>query len=61
VNYIPAHWHPVFKELGWEQGRFPSSNEFYSGEISIPMFVGLTAKEKELIILTIKESLTDFG
>jgi dTDP-4-amino-4,6-dideoxygalactose transaminase len=61
VNYIPAHWHPVFKKQGFEQGMFPVSNEFYSGEISIPMFVGLTHIERQSIILAINDSLANFG
>ncbi len=61
VNYMPAHWHPVFKELGYEQGMFPVSNNFYASEISIPMFVGLTSVEKDSIITAIKDSLDSVG
>lgn len=57
VNYIPAHWHPVFKKVGFEQGMFPASNEFYSSEISIPMFAGITRSEKNQVIQAIKDSL----
>jgi dTDP-4-amino-4,6-dideoxygalactose transaminase len=57
VNYIPAHWHPVFEEIGFKQEMFPASNEFYASELSIPMFVGITHSEKNLVIRAIKESL----
>jgi len=38
VNYLPAHMHPVFLKEGFREGDFPVSEEFYRGEISLPMF-----------------------
>jgi dTDP-4-amino-4,6-dideoxygalactose transaminase len=57
VNYIPAHWHPVFKKIGFKQEMFPESNKFYSSEISIPMFAGVTRSERNLVVRAIKDSL----
>lgn len=45
VNYIPAYWHPVFRDKGFQKGDFPSSDKFYSQEISLPMFADLNKKE----------------
>jgi len=39
VNYIPAYWHPVFESEGFKKGQYPVSDEFYSTEISLPMWV----------------------
>jgi dTDP-4-amino-4,6-dideoxygalactose transaminase len=41
VNYLPAHLHPVFSELGYKRGDFPISEEFYDREISLPMWPGI--------------------
>lgn len=57
VNYIPAYWHPVFKKLGFKSGMFPSSDQFYASEISIPMFAGITTDERIAVVNIIKESL----
>jgi len=57
VNYIPAYWHPVFKKLGFKSGMFPSSDQFYASEISIPMFAGITTDERKYVVSIIKESL----
>lgn len=38
VNYLPAHLHPVFS-ANYSLGDFPRAEEFYAGEISLPMFV----------------------
>ena len=50
VNYIPAYWHPVFKDMGYKQGLCPNSEKFYKSEISLPMFYGLNKFEQEKII-----------
>ena len=50
VNYIPAYWHPVFKEMGYERGICPNSEIFYKSEISLPMFPGLSNLEQERTI-----------
>ena len=47
VNYIPAYWHPVFKNQGFNRGMYPNSDLFYAQEISLPMFPDL--KEAEII------------
>ena len=41
VNYVPAHWHPVFADLGYQRGQCPVAERWYRQEISLPLFVGL--------------------
>jgi dTDP-4-amino-4,6-dideoxygalactose transaminase len=55
VNYLPAHLHPVFKKFGFKRGDFPVSENFYSGEISLPIYSGLTESQVDLICETIHE------
>jgi dTDP-4-amino-4,6-dideoxygalactose transaminase len=57
VNYIPAYWHPVFKEMGYERGLCPHSEKFYKSEISLPMFPGLSNSEQERTIEITSEIL----
>jgi dTDP-4-amino-4,6-dideoxygalactose transaminase len=45
VNYIPAYWHPVFRDLGYQKGLCPNAESYYAREISLPMFAGLTEPE----------------
>jgi dTDP-4-amino-4,6-dideoxygalactose transaminase len=42
VNYIPAHWHPVFADLGHRRGECPVAERWYREEISLPLYVGLS-------------------
>ena len=41
VNYLPAHLHPVFENLGHKRGEFPAAEHFYDSEISLPIFYDL--------------------
>lgn len=53
VNYIPAYWHPIFKDMGFRRGMFPNSDLFYSQEISLPMYSELTKDEIDFVIRNI--------
>jgi dTDP-4-amino-4,6-dideoxygalactose transaminase len=55
VNYIPAHLHPVFRKQGYKRGMFPNSESYYDGEISLPVFAGITHDEVSYVIDSVKE------
>lgn len=50
VNYIPAYWHPVFADLGYRRGQCPRAEEYYSQEISLPLFPDLTDDDVDRVI-----------
>lgn len=54
VNYMPAHWHPVFGSAGISRSEFPKSNQFYNSEISLPLHVELTEDKLEYIFNALK-------
>lgn len=55
VNYIPAYWHPVFEDLGYQRGLCPNAEAYYEGQISLPMFSDLTPTDQDFVIQTLKE------
>jgi dTDP-4-amino-4,6-dideoxygalactose transaminase len=57
VNYLPTYRHPVFATYGLEEGDFPVSDGYYSGEISLPMFSDLSHNQQDFIIDTLLEIL----
>ena len=57
VNYIPAYWHPVFKNTGMKKGMFPNSDKFYSEEISLPMFADLSKEELQIVCEVLRDLL----
>jgi dTDP-4-amino-4,6-dideoxygalactose transaminase len=55
VNYIPAYRHPAFRSYKIERKQFPVSEDFYSREISLPLFADLTDAEVHFIIGSIRD------
>jgi UDP-4-amino-4,6-dideoxy-N-acetyl-beta-L-altrosamine transaminase len=54
VNYIPAYHHPVFANYEIDRSKFPVSENFYSREISLPLFFDLTNSDINYIIESIQ-------
>lgn len=46
VHFIPLHYHTAYQKLGrWQKGDFPVAEKFFEGEISLPMYPGMTDAE----------------
>jgi len=54
VNYIPVYWHPVFEDLGYKRGMCPVAEEYYSQEISLPLFPDMTDGDVDRVIGVIR-------
>jgi len=54
VHYIPVHYHPFYKSLGFSKGDFPISEKYYDSAISLPMFPGLKEEDQDFVIENIK-------
>lgn len=50
VNYIPAYWHPVFEDLGYQRGLCPNAELYYRQELSLPLFPALTDADVDRVI-----------
>ena len=57
VNYVPANQHPVFMKLGYKSQDLPNSEKFYSEEISLPIYKGLSLSTLDKIVTSVEESL----
>lgn len=42
VHFIPLHLHPLYREMGYRAGQFPSAEAAYAGAISLPIWPGMT-------------------
>ena len=50
VHYIPIHLQPYYqKHYGFSLGDFPVSENYYSNEISLPIYPDLSNREIELV------------
>jgi UDP-4-amino-4,6-dideoxy-N-acetyl-beta-L-altrosamine transaminase len=50
VHYIPVHLMPYYRELGYREGDYAFSEDYYRTCISLPMFPSLTDEEQEYVI-----------
>jgi len=58
VHYIPIHLHPYYqRRFGWAEGLLPSAERVYSGLVTIPLFHGMTAEQRERVVQAVPDSL----
>ena len=57
LHYIPVHLQPYYRALGFDQGDFPASEDYYARAISIPLHAGLTDEEQRLVVAAITKAL----
>ncbi|MEV6692316.1 aminotransferase class I/II-fold pyridoxal phosphate-dependent enzyme [Micromonospora sp. NPDC051196] len=50
VNYLPAHWHPAFADLGYRRGSCPVAEAFYAQQLSLPLFPGLSDTDQDRVV-----------
>ena len=60
VHYIPVHLQPFYqKNFGFKQGNFPVSENFYTQEVSLPIFPDLSKHDQVRVIENIVKYLND--
>jgi hypothetical protein len=55
IHYIPCHFMPYYKELGWKEGDLPFSESYYKNCISLPMFPSMSNEEVDFVICEINK------
>jgi len=55
VHYIPVHTQQYYKKLGFKEGAFPSSEEYYKNTITLPLYYDFTEEEQDYVIDALKE------
>ena len=57
VHYIPMPMLTLFRNLGYRMEDYPNTFDLYQGEISLPLYNGLTEEEIEQVVLTMNDEL----
>jgi UDP-4-amino-4,6-dideoxy-N-acetyl-beta-L-altrosamine transaminase len=58
VHFMPLHWHPYYRKLGFKVGDFPVAELHYQRTISLPILPVLQADEQQLVIETLRAAIT---
>ncbi|MBX3489163.1 UDP-4-amino-4,6-dideoxy-N-acetyl-beta-L-altrosamine transaminase [Parvibaculum sp.] len=57
VHYIPVHFQPYYRALGFRHGEFPGAEKFYARALTLPLFPDLTPDDQDKVVATLKEAL----
>lgn len=57
LHYIPVHTQPYYKKMGFRDGDFPESEQYYREAISIPMFHSMTYTQQDEVVSTLTSIL----
>ena len=62
VHYIPVHLHPYYRNLfGYKGGEYPIAESSYERLISIPLFAGMTQRDVEDVIRSMKKVIHHYS
>ena len=57
LHYIPVYFHPYYLQQGFRKGYCLNAESYYETALSIPLFPELVARDIDLIVTTLKESI----
>ena len=50
VHYIPVHFQPYYRALGFKPGDFPASEAYYNNAITIPLYASMTESQQDHVV-----------
>jgi len=59
VHYIPIHTQPYFQQLGFKDGEFFNSENYYESALTLPLYAEMSFQDQDKVIKSIVESLND--
>jgi dTDP-4-amino-4,6-dideoxygalactose transaminase len=58
LHFIPIYEHPYYKKtFGFQKTNFPNASAMYDRALSLPLFAGMTDRDVEDVVFSIKELL----
>lgn len=57
LHYIPVHTQPYYEKMGFREGDFPESEQYYREAISIPMFHAMSNEQQDKVVEVLSEVL----
>lgn len=53
VLYIPVYLQPYYQKLGYKEGLCPVAEDFYNRAISIPIYHGMTSRDRDEVVIKV--------
>lgn len=57
LHYIPVHTQPYYEKLGFKQGDFPVSEQYYKQAFTLPLYYSLTDEQQNEIVESLRDVL----
>lgn len=57
LHYIPVHTQPYYQKLGFKQGDFPKSEEYYEEVFTLPLYYDLTEEQQDDVVTALQHCL----
>lgn len=57
VHYIPVHWQPYYKKLGYDHLSCPNTNAYYKAALTLPLYYGLSDENLSCVISSLRKVL----
>lgn len=57
LHYIPVHLQPYYRTLGFTDGDFPVSEQYYREALTLPLYYDLTDAQQDMVIAALREVL----
>ncbi|MDO8594503.1 MAG: UDP-4-amino-4,6-dideoxy-N-acetyl-beta-L-altrosamine transaminase [bacterium] len=57
VHYIPVHFQPYYQKLGYGKEKYPNTEAYYAGALSLPIYPDLTRADQDFVIQKLVEAL----
>lgn len=58
VHYIPVHFHPYYRKLGFKSGDFPAAEKYYLEAMTLPIYPKLEDHELQFIANRLASALS---
>ena len=58
VHYIPVHFHPYYRKLGFKSGDFPAAEKYYLEAMTLPIYPKLKDHELQFIASRLASALS---
>ncbi|MCG3085214.1 UDP-4-amino-4,6-dideoxy-N-acetyl-beta-L-altrosamine transaminase [Anoxybacillus sp. LAT_35] len=57
VHYIPVHFHPYYRQLGYKKGTCPNAEKLYEEMITLPLFPAMSEEDVHDVIKAAKRTI----
>lgn len=57
VHYIPVHFQPYYKKIGFKVGDFPEAERYYTEAISLPIFQTMSEGQQDEVSAALRNAL----